>query len=141
MSSLERKSPKLIVLWTLWLAMVMSITINQAKLGGGILHGRNALAQGMGFPVPLVLAQLCAATVVRWLLVPRTKDPRKLLILMIIGLALSESGEFNGIFLVAQSMPETKMAIFYLSLVSALQFIPFYASSGGVPAPGDNGQA
>jgi len=120
--------------------MVMSITINQATLGGGILHGKNALEQGMGFPMPLVLAQLCVATAVRWLLVPRTSDPRKLLILMIIGLALSESGEFNGIFLVAKPMPETKMAIFYLSLVSALQFIPFYAASGGVPATGDNGQ-
>ena len=133
MPSLAKASAQRVVLWVIWFSMVVSIAIYQVELGGGILPGRDAVQQGFQFPMPLVFAQLCIAAAVRWILIPRAKESRKLLVLLIIGLALSEAPEFNGIFLVPKTMPETKMAIFYLSLLSALQFIPFYAGRIGVP--------
>src|ERR1035438_250768 len=118
MPSLAKASAQRVVLWVIWFSMVVSIAIYQVELGGGILPGRDAVQQGFQFPMPLVFAQLCIAAAVRWILIPRAKESRKLLVLLIIGLALSEAPEFNGIFLVPKTMPETKMAIFYLSLLS-----------------------
>ena len=46
---------------------------------------------------------------------------------MIVGLALSQAVTFFAIFLFDSGMPRTKMELFWLSLLSAIQFIPLYA--------------
>lgn len=137
MSSISQKSGKVIVLWTLWIALCISIVVYQVSLGGGILHGSNASPQGVRFPIPMVLIQIAVASLIRWVIIPRTSEPRRLLVLLIVGLALSEAVGFYGIFLVSTDMPETKMAIFYLSLISAIQFAPIYAGSIRISKPGE----
>jgi len=53
---------------------------------------------------------------------------RQLLTMMIVGVALSETVEFHGIFLFTADQPETKLSPFLLALVSVAQFMPVYAS-------------
>ena len=62
-------------------------------------------------------------------MIPKARYLRRLLVLMVVGLALSESVVFYGIFLFRADMPATKMALFVLSLLSALQFVPVYAKN------------
>ena len=131
MNSNDQRPAKALVLYIIWVSMVVSLGIYQFMLGGGYLTGKNAGPQGFGFPVPLVFGALLAATAVRWILIPRAEGPTGVLVLMIIGLAINESAEFFGIFIVPGRMPQTKMMIFYLSLVSALQFLPVYGSEVG----------
>ena len=125
--------------WTIWFAITMSILIYQVTLGGGILHGRDAVSLGFGFPIPLVLGFAGAAGIIRWIVVPRFEESRSVLTLLIVGLSLSESLEFFGIFLVPREMPATKMEIFVLSFLSALQFMPFSGTTRAETSQPDAG--
>ena len=117
-----------LVPWVIWLAMVSSIIAYQLILGHGIPRGTN-LPSTEKFPTAAIaIGEIIAASVIRWLLIPKTRGAGKLLVLMIIGLALSEGAEVIGLFLVANDQPETKLAIWILSLLSALQFMPVYAN-------------
>lgn len=127
MNQSNRQNPKAIMLWTIWFSLVGAIVYYQFKFGGGWLSGKDT---GLAVPLPVssvTIGSLVAAAVIRWLFIPRTKDIRRLLILMVVGLALSEAVAFYSIFLFGRDLPETKMEFFILSLLSAFQFIPIYA--------------
>ena len=129
---------KALVLWVLWFCMVCSIPLYQFMLGHGWLR-RDDARSAMQNPIFWLSAGLLAvAAIVRWVFIPQTINSRTLLILLVIGLAQSESVEFYSIFLFPPDMPQTKMGLFALSLLSALQFAPFYARNAD-PArlPGD----
>jgi hypothetical protein len=126
---IPHKKRQLVVLWTIWGALFSAIIIYQFALGGGIPTGENKGPGGVNFAVMLGVGQIVAASVVRWLLLPRAKHPGQVLVFMVIGLALSEGAEFYGLFLVPKNQPSTQLAMWLLSLLSALQFIPIYAKS------------
>jgi len=108
--------------------MVGAICFYQFNIGHGIPLGANARAQEFQLPIGLALAQVAIATVVRWWAIPRFSDFSILLRLLVLGLALSEAVTFYGIFIIPGDMPETKLVFFIVSLLSALQFAPLYAS-------------
>ena len=121
--------PQVLVLWVLWFAMTCAIVFYQVALGHGWLKGDDARPM-LGYPlIWLCVAWLAVAAAVRWAVIPRVTDSRRLLICLIIGLAFSESVEFFGLFLFPADMPTTKMGLFLLSLLSALQFMPTYANT------------
>jgi len=122
-------SSQKLVLWIIWFALVSSIVAYQLILGHGIPHGSNVPETETSPIAAVAIGEIAAACVIRWLLIPKTHGAGKLLVLMIIGLALSESAEFFGLFLVPDNQPETKLAIWILSLLSALQFMPVYAAN------------
>ena len=117
------------VIWVIWFSMFVAVFIYQFALGGGIPVGENAHEQKMDVPVIISAAMLLAALPIRWLLIPRANASGKLLVLMIIGLALSEAVEFQGLFLVSAEQPGTKRMLWMLSLASIVQFAPLYALS------------
>ena len=102
--------------------------VYQFRLGGGILTGRDARSNAGNPIVWFAVAQIVAASAIRWFVLPRFTDFQKRLVLTVVGLALSQSVTFFGIFLFAADMPHTKMELFWLSLLSAIQFIPLFAS-------------
>ena len=115
-----------LVSWVIWFALTASIVVYQLVLGHEIPHGANARVSEMPPIVAVASVEFIAAAAIRWLLVPKTRVAGRLLVLMIIGLSLSESAEFFGLFLVPNDQPETKLALWMLSLLSAFQFIPTY---------------
>ena len=131
---IQHKRPQLLVLWVIWASLFTGIIVYQLVLGRGIPAGENAPASGMNFAVVLAIGQIAAASLVRWLFIPRAKNPGQLLVFMIVGLALSEAVEFYGLFLVSADQPSTKLTLWVLSLLSALQFIPTYAKAEGSPS-------
>jgi hypothetical protein len=87
----------------------------------------------VNFPVVLAVGQVIVASLIRWLFIPRAKNAAQLLVLMIIGLALSEAVEFYGLFLLPADQPSTKLGLWVLAILSGLQFIPMYATSKEKP--------
>jgi hypothetical protein len=122
----QNPRPAAIVYWTIWAAIFFAVFAYQFILGHGLPRGANAPGAGLS-PIALIaIAAVIVATIVRWLVIPRTTDGRQLLILLIIGMALSETPTLFEIFLLPASMPETKLLIFGLSVVSCAQFAPIY---------------
>jgi len=122
-----------LVSWVIWFALTASIVVYQLVLGHEIPHGANARVSEMPPIVAVASVEFIAAAAIRWLLVPKTRVAGRLLVLMIIGLSLSESAEFFGLFLVPNDQPETKLALWILSLLSAIQFIPIYIGRSSYP--------
>ncbi len=117
------------VLWILWIAILMSLFLYQFKLGHGLPKGHDARPV---FQNPMIwpcVFTLLAAAIIRWRFIPKATDLRRLLVLLVIGLALSEAVTFFGIFLFQADMPETKTGLFVLSVLSVLQFMPLYAKA------------
>ena len=126
--------PQALVLWVIWASAFVSIFIYQFALGGGIPTGSDAPSSGVHPMVWVALGQLVAASAVRWRLLPNAEAAGKKLILMIIGLSLSEGMEIYGLFLIHPDQPGTKLTLWVLSLLSVLQFIPVYANPRQPPA-------
>jgi F0F1-type ATP synthase membrane subunit c/vacuolar-type H+-ATPase subunit K len=103
------------------------VCIYQFALGHGIPQGQNQDPMSLGIPEIIAIANLSVALFIRWILIPRTRQRKQLLVLMIVGLALSEAVEFFGLFLIPAGQPETKLLFWMLSLLSCLQFAPLYA--------------
>jgi hypothetical protein len=126
-------SSQKLVAWVIWFALTSSIVVYQLVLGHGIPHGANARVAEMPPIVAVASVEIFAAAAIRWLLVPRSREAGRLLVFMIIGLSLSESAEFFGLFLVPNDQPETKLTLWILSLLSAFQFIPIYLGRVSLP--------
>ena len=133
MTSNPQQKVQALVLWVMWFCLTCSIPIYQVMLGHGWLRGDDARSAMQNPIFWLSAGVLAVSAVVRWAFIPRTMNGRSLLILLIIGMALSESVEFYSIFLFPPDMPQTKMGLFMLSLLSALQFAPFYARNAVPP--------
>jgi hypothetical protein len=124
-----------LVAWTLWASMVAAVAVLQLEVGGGIPLGANAPGSVLQAPLLGVCAlEALAVAVIRWALLPRRTDPAAIVILLVIGLALSESIAFLGMFLVARDQPQTRLALLLLALACALQMAPFYASPRRPPS-------
>ncbi len=126
----SQKPPPALVLWIVWLALTTSIPIYQLVLGKGLPQGANAPGTGFGPVVVMAVGQILVAAVLRWLVLPRVGRAPQMLVVMIVGLVLSEAVEFYGLFLISPDQPETKLSLFLLSLLSCVQFAPIYARSG-----------
>ena len=103
------------------------MVVYQFKLGGGILRGVDARSAFENPILWLCFAWLFGAAFIRWWVIPKTTRMQRLLVLAVVGLALSEAVTFHEIFLFPRDMPGTKMALFVASLLSAVQFMPVYA--------------
>jgi|HubBroStandDraft_1064217.scaffolds.fasta_scaffold66761_2 hypothetical protein len=115
------------VFWQVWIGILASAFYYQFRDGGGFRFEGGALqSTGYSFFVVFAVAHFVAASVVRWIVIPKANERRRVLIYMVVGLALSEAITFYGIYLFAFSEHETKMLLFSLSILSVVQFAPFY---------------
>lgn len=118
------------VLWILWFVFLQSAFVIHFILGGGFPEGDN-VAEPMASWLWLVcIVPIIIATGVRWLVIPKLKEQRKMLVAMIVGLALSEQPIFFSLFLVGDDYPQYQIAILMLSVMSLIQFAPSYATPG-----------
>jgi len=118
-----------LVAWIVWFAMFQAAFIYPFFLGNGFPRGPNAETP-MGPALWLLcLIPIVVATAVRWLLIPKLRDPKRQLVAMIIGLALSEAPILLSIFLMTD-YPQNQIAVLMLAVVSLIQFAPSYATPG-----------
>jgi hypothetical protein len=113
--------------WILWVSALPAIIIFQAviphKEVDPALKLGDVLLQLVGV-VPLFLS-----IVIRWLALPRFTSLTPALPLFIVGLALAEACGFLGIFLGGPY----RDALFLLSALGLVQFVPVFAKRLGEP--------
>jgi hypothetical protein len=109
------------VWWCVWIAILNGLIILYVVLSrrsGEEVHAGSPAIAFIGL-VPLTLG-----TALRWLVLPRLKDPAKAFMVFIVGLAMTEGCGILGIFLGGAH----KETLFALGLIGVLQFIPLFLS-------------
>lgn len=113
--------PAGLVFWIIWGAIMGAMPFYKFFLGGG---GRvDSFDRPVDFFVGVMfVVPLAIATGIRWILIPRSRDWRAILVPFVIGIALAESLVFYGKFL----FPEFESVFFYAGVAGVGQFMPFF---------------
>jgi len=130
----QRLRAQLLVWWIIWAGILFGLIAVYAALGRAParapLPGENPLTGLVG------LAPLFVSIIIRWLVLPRFNDPRRALVMFVVGLALAECCGFLGIFLGGVYKDD----LFLLGVLGVAQFVPLFArklfepkSSGFIP--------
>jgi drug/metabolite transporter (DMT)-like permease len=121
----DTPKPTAMVFWILWFALLNGFLIMAFVVGGGLPEGENE-----GKPPALIIAMAALLAVIclaiRFLAIPKTKEPDKLLPLMLVGMAFAEGIGIIGIFVVSKELPETRLALFVTSVSAIATYAPFY---------------
>lgn len=118
-----------IVMWVIWFSFLQSAFMFTWFIGGGIPEGENAAEPMAVFLWLIAFGGLAAATIVRWLVLPKIGRPEPQLTAMIIGLALCEMPIFVSLFMM-QDYPQNQIAVLIVAVLSIIQFAPSYATPG-----------
>ena len=112
---------QLLVWWTIWAASLVWVSVLYVFFAYHKPLPRvtpeNPL-QGLVGVVPVFIS-----IIIRWLVVPRSTDPRRGLVLFVFGLAMAETCGVLGVFLGGPY----RDSLFALSVLGILQYMPFYA--------------
>ena len=120
------KAPPLIVWWVIWLALLVGVVVIYVFLGRGPLPP----PVSNPFPHLIGLVPLFISILLRWLILPKQRDPAKVLVLFIVGAAMGEGCAILGIFLGGPFRDE----LFVLGALGIVQWMPLYARSLYAPA-------
>jgi hypothetical protein len=121
---------KAIVLWVIWFAMLQSAFVVHFVIGGGFPEGGNIAEPMASWLWILCGVPVVAATIIRWVAMPKLKEQAELLVAMIVGLALSELPIFFSLFLIGAEYPQNQIAVLIVVVFSLIQFAPSYATPG-----------
>jgi hypothetical protein len=118
------------ILWFIWGAMMCALPFYKIFLGGGdrvdsFDRTIDLFAFGL-FAVPLVVSVF-----IRWLILPKLRQPALQLAPFVAGLAVAESLIFFGKFLV----PEYDSVFFYTGVLAMAQFMPVFLEEPPVAPP------
>ena len=121
---------KAYVFWILWFAFLQSAFVVHFVIGGGFPEGENVAEPMAVWLWAACVVPIIIAAAVRWLVIPKVKDPQQMLVAMIIGLALSEMPILFSLFLIGSDYPQFQIVVLMLAVVSLIQFAPSYATPG-----------
>ncbi len=110
------------ILWAIWGAVFAGLVVIYFAFAGGT-SGKGGLGVATA-ELPYLL--LIGAAVVRWLVIPRAKRAGGILILALLGIALSEAATYLQLFAIGEPYPNAQPFVFMLSLLSLAQFTPHY---------------
>jgi hypothetical protein len=119
-----------IVMWVIWFAMLQFAFVVHFIVGGGFPSGENAVEPMAAWLWIACFVPLVAATLLRWLVMPKIKEQARLLVAMVIGLALSEQPILISLFLIGADYPQIQIGVLCVSVVSLIQFAPSYGTPG-----------
>jgi hypothetical protein len=116
-----RIKAQLMIWWIIWAAILTGQILIYGALGRGPLPvpvpGANPFAHLIGF-VPLFVS-----IIIRWLVLPRSTEPKAAFVMFIVGLALADACGMLGIFLGGPY----RDSLFVLGVLGITQYVPFYA--------------
>lgn len=120
---------QVLVLWIVWFAFLQVAFAYHFILDGGLPSGEN-IAEPMNPTFwALCLAPILAATVIRWIVLPKLPDFQPKLVAQIVGMALAESAILFEIFLIGSDYPQNQIAILVVALFALFQFAPTHAKA------------
>jgi len=118
-----------LIAWIVWFAMLQTAFVYPFFLGDGFPSGENADEPMNAALWALCFGPILLAACIRWIVIPKLREPAQLLIAMIVGLALSESPILFSIFFMAD-YPQYQIAVLMVAIVSLIQFAPIYSTPG-----------
>jgi hypothetical protein len=116
------------VMWIIWFVFLQAAFAYHFILGDGFPSGENAAEPMAGWLWVLCVVPIVLATMVRWLVIPKLKDQKQMLIALIVGLALTEAPIFFEIFLIGSDYPQNQIAVLMIAVFSLIQFAPIYGT-------------
>ena len=121
------------ICFIIWSAILTSAFVYPPFLDGGYPFPSGDQALQFNWVVYLSLFMIGAATLIRWLIIPKIGLSPAVFPLLIIGLALSESTIFFEIFLLGPDQANEKALIYWLAIASMLQFFPSFIQKREAP--------
>lgn len=118
------------VFWIIWFVFLQSAFVIHFLIGGGFPIGDNVAEPMATWLWFLCFVPMVIAAGVRWLVLAKMKDQKKMLAAMIVGLALAEQPIFFSLFLIGGDYPQYQIAVLMASVISLIQFAPSYATPG-----------
>jgi hypothetical protein len=116
-----RLNARLLVWWIIWAALLAGVTVIYLFLGRGPLPP----PVSNPFPHLIGLVPLFISVLLRWLVLPKQRDPAKAFVLFILGTATGEGCAILGIFFGGPFRDE----LFTLGALGIVQWMPLYARS------------
>ena len=116
-----------LIFWIIWGSILMSLLTIIQVIAGGFPSGTSKENLDVGLSLAVVLGA-CISTFIRWNILPKVSKPQPLLVTMIIGLVLAESTGILGVIFIGSEFPSEQRVAIIVSILAALQYIPFYAS-------------
>lgn len=117
----QRIKAHLLIWWILWASVLAGLCVIYVVLGRSVPlpppSAADLFVNLAGF-VPLFLS-----VVIRWLVLPRYREPARALVIFIVGLSLAEACGMMGIFLGGPF----RDALFLLGVLGITQYVPLYA--------------
>ena len=116
------------VMWIIWFVFLQMAFAYHFVLGDGFPSGENAAEPMATWLWVLCVVPIVLATVVRWLVIPKLKDQKQMLIALIVGLVLTEAPIFFELFLIGSDYPQNQIVVLMIAVFSLIQFAPIYAT-------------
>lgn len=117
----------------IWSALTVSCFVYPPVLDGGYPIQLNDRPFTLHFAVLMVFGALGIASIIRWIIIPKLADYKRLFIALIVGLALSESAVFFEIFLLPSDHLNEKFVTYWLAIASMIQFCPLFLGKNQPP--------
>ncbi|MEM1221260.1 MAG: hypothetical protein AAGH40_00745 [Verrucomicrobiota bacterium] len=124
---------QVITMWIVWFAMLQSAFVFSYFLGDGLPKGKNAAAPMAAWIWVVCFLPLVVATILRWIVLPKIKEPQHQLTFMIIGLSMGESAVFFQLFLIGPEYPQNQIAVLIVAVLVLILMAPSYATPGIKP--------
>ncbi len=110
-----------LILWVLWFSFMIGIVFINLFLGQDTASHHAVIPnEGAWFAAAI---PIFISAILRWIVLPKVRDPQKLLTTMILGISTAEAVTFFGLFL----FPAHRVELCILSALGIFQFIPTYA--------------
>lgn len=116
-----------VVMWIIWFAILNSLLVMIFTIGKGFPTGDDPADATFPVIALVPLVEIVVATYIRWVLIPRQRVPAKQLVLLIIGVALSEGAGMITLMLI-EDQPATQRLLLIASVLGVLQMAPLYAA-------------
>jgi hypothetical protein len=117
--------------WAVWAAILAALGALYLVLGRGPLPAPDSLPPEKSLTGLIGVVPLFVSIVIRWLVLPRYREPKGAFVMFVAGLALAEACGILGIFLGGPYRDD----LFLLGLLGIGQFVPFFARAYFDPKP------
>lgn len=118
-STVHVARPPLVVWWAVWLGLLAGVIVIYTVF----LARRPPIEAPWGAIEFIACGQVALSAAIRWLALPRFREPPRAFPIFIVGLALAEGAAILGIFLSAYATE-----LFVLGMLGMMQFVPFFAA-------------
>jgi hypothetical protein len=118
----DQVKAQLTVWWMVWSAFQVGVLVYPHFLAVGTRQPQAGAADSL--PWLICLVPLTISTLLRWTILPRIQNPQVAVQLFIVGIAMSESVCFLGLY----RFPVYQKVLFMWSVLGIFQFMPYFAT-------------